>query len=561
MEQLIRTTTVEADPEANEMVFDRILEAFEKSRARKPVAVQPNIWRVIMKNRMARFAMASAVMLAITGVLYVGLTGDSATAAERLEQVIESNGSYKGWLHITNSLAQEVPEDSSFYGEGTVHMNTADGTMIIDARQNGERKIQYYSPPEQAYIEYSSLEGKVVFYDLNSFPTERLVEMFPLTVDAMLKLARQSTGKDPYRIEISRDGDYERYDITLFENEEEAVRTREEAHTELPLRVTIWVETETHLIRKLEYGPMLGTIDYGEPFIEDIHDLGVPSDTPVIDHRKTVEVEAILERLDRRIRGFGDYFAVKTETPLNEDGTSDLDYCAVSLHIQSNQAWLWSRYLVGVDHYSPQNPRKSVMETPDTWPVLDLDKVLERLKTASPANYHIYDGRNFYSNTTQMPGRGDIEQVVNAVKDRFHLTREIWLTGRDYGPGTKMELVESNGVSGQIGLRIEYGSHMSPLVMQRREVFYWFDPGRDDMPVKKFSRDHMANGQTGEDGFHTVYLDYAQLPDGRWFPTRWQIYTGTEDSRKSIREFQLTLLTDFEIEADWFKPPAERDDD
>ncbi len=91
----------------------------------------------------------------------------------------------------------------------------------------------------------------------------------------------------------------------------------------------------------------------------------------------------------------------------------------------------------------------------------------------------------------------------------------------------------------------------------RHERYYWFDPQRDDMPVEKQYLGYMKDGSTVEREWHSVYLDYAQLPDGRWYPTRWQEGTSNhgENPYTSLTEFHLTFSTDIALEADWFTDP------
>ena len=199
------------------------------------------------------------------------------------------------------------------------------------------------------------------------------------------------------------------------------------------------------------------------------------------------------------------------------------------------------------------------METPDTWPILDLDSVLEQLKYALPSEYFIYDGRDFYSNTAKLSSSRDVKTRADSIKERFDLPYDIWL-GKiaNYGPGTTVELIKSTDGTNQIGLHIEYGTHIGPLVKQYRQVYYWFDHERDDMPVKKVTRNYSNDNQLMESGDYTVYLDHVQLPDGTWYPSCWQTFTGTEDSRQGIREYRWTFLTDYEIDEDWFKRPEDR---
>ena len=62
---------------------------------------------------------------------------------------------------------------------------------------------------------------------------------------------------------------------------------------------------------------------------------------------------------------------------------------------------------------------------------------------------------------------------------------------------------------------------------------------------------------------HLVYLHFAQLGDGRWYPTHWQQRTsrpptpGVKDDG-AYREFHRQILTGPQLSADWFGNPTTR---
>ena len=64
IKQLIRTTTIEADPEKSDIVFDRILKGFENSSLRLSAEEQHGFLTAMIKSRPIRLAMASVLVLA-----------------------------------------------------------------------------------------------------------------------------------------------------------------------------------------------------------------------------------------------------------------------------------------------------------------------------------------------------------------------------------------------------------------------------------------------------------------------------------------------------------------
>ncbi|MBN1973257.1 MAG: hypothetical protein JW787_06435 [Sedimentisphaerales bacterium] len=82
----IKTTS-----ELDKRIIDDALPAYEQSLKTQSASVQPNIWRIIMQNRITKYGSAAAVLLV---VLYV-LTGNSGRTVWAMEQAIEAVKDYK----------------------------------------------------------------------------------------------------------------------------------------------------------------------------------------------------------------------------------------------------------------------------------------------------------------------------------------------------------------------------------------------------------------------------------------------------------------------------------
>ncbi len=561
--------------ESERIAFAKILDRQSKPKRSKP-APRPNIWRIIMKSKITKLTAAAAILIVI-GVLYVGLNGGSVSAAEMFEEIIAHNQGYQGWIHISNvhKTLKEETEDVERMTVGIRHMNTVDGTLIGEIKTDNDLNIKYYSPADKEYIEYSSLKKEVTIYDLNSFPARQLVAGYPLTVDARIRSFKEVTGKDPYDITITQEGDYDRFDVVFFKNKEEEVRISKEKSTGFCSNMTLWVDRNTRLIyrsymevRYKDLGSMTpvsgmkisSTVKYGEPFIDNIYDLDVPEDAVVVDHRKTLAVKDVLERLTTRAADFNHYVALMTKTKINDDGTLK-DSCTLHLFAQDGEAWLVNGYPVGAVSY-PHRPEivvPSIKETPENLLSLDLISVLDRIKHAHLWGYFVFDGENFRSNEATVYKDGDIKQQTDSIKADRGLLSNIW-HGRKYGHGTKTKLLNRGEESNQLGLYIEYYSYPPPY-KKRNERYYWFDPDRDDMPIEILYRSYLEDDTTVDIELRTVYLDYSQLLDGRWYPARWQTTTTSFDEEhgyKETHEYQLTLSTDIELEEDWFTQPNQK---
>ena len=91
----------------------------------------------------------------------------------------------------------------------------------------------------------------------------------------------------------------------------------------------------------------------------------------------------------------------------------------------------------------------------------------------------------------------------------------------------------------------------------------WIDPARDDMLVEKITRELEEDGGTVGEEWRTHYLDYDQLPNGQWYPTKWRWSYVTNDKKgnpkyDNTRESHLRIYPDVGVDEDWFTNPAER---
>lgn len=97
IEKLITELVLPGTKAADEYILNDALAAYEKSETKKAAERQPNIWRIIMKNRITKLAAAAVIAIA----LYIGLQIPSSLlpTAYALQDTIEAYSSIR-WLHI-----------------------------------------------------------------------------------------------------------------------------------------------------------------------------------------------------------------------------------------------------------------------------------------------------------------------------------------------------------------------------------------------------------------------------------------------------------------------------
>lgn len=257
----------------------------------------------------------------------------------------------------------------------------------------------------------------------------------------------------------------------------------------------------------------------------------------------------ILDRLDARIVGFGDYVAVETQTLVDEDGALDARQSSVQLYAQVGKKNLWCRYLVG-DQFHPTSGRRRgapVMSVPKGWPCPELQDLLHQAKTSVPSEYAVTDGKEFWSNVTKSP---------------ISLAEQIWW-GRKLVRtfGRRPKLITDVNRPDLVGLYVQTSMLTCPTGRQKVEQVLWLDPNRDDGPVETLSRDYSPDGKTIEFECVTKCTDSLQLPDGRWYPHCRTITRNSRSKGKIVtypEKAYLRIFPKMELDSTWFTDPNDR---
>ena len=87
----------------------------------------------------------------------------------------------------------------------------------------------------------------------------------------------------------------------------------------------------------------------------------------------------------------------------------------------------------------------------------------------------------------------------------------------------------------------------------------WIDPKRDDMPIERMEIEDPPEKDAPRTYYRTQYLEHAQLPDGRWYPTHWErtsVNNGRVGSMKLI--YRLQLFPGKKADPSWYTDPAKQ---
>jgi len=82
IEKLFRQTNIETNADVDKVVLGDAVNAMSKSKQSKPGIVRPDIWRIIMKSKMTKFAAAAVIIIAVlVGINQFGSSIDGSSVA------------------------------------------------------------------------------------------------------------------------------------------------------------------------------------------------------------------------------------------------------------------------------------------------------------------------------------------------------------------------------------------------------------------------------------------------------------------------------------------------
>ena len=155
VENLPATTSAEL----NERVLGNLMETFEESKKKKSSAIQPNIWRIIMKSRITKFVAAAVIIIAVLiGIHHFGSPIESVTWAGVVKQ-INNYTKYKCRQRVVREQGPEYPTMQVYHlNLSQRRQEVEDGAIhIIDMRGKDPITVELY--PDQMKATVTKLIG------------------------------------------------------------------------------------------------------------------------------------------------------------------------------------------------------------------------------------------------------------------------------------------------------------------------------------------------------------------------------------------------------------------
>ncbi len=169
IDKLFKKLRLKSSAQLNERVHSEIARALEKSTETKPAPMEPNVWRIVMKSRVTRFATAAAIIvIAAISILYLD---QLITPAYGLQQTVEAVRGIR-FLHVImrgdderiiderwielgpDGFQYRYRQESNFMGESVLIVDDGETGFFYDRNKN---TAVLYDPNEGQYRWISNL--------------------------------------------------------------------------------------------------------------------------------------------------------------------------------------------------------------------------------------------------------------------------------------------------------------------------------------------------------------------------------------------------------------------
>ena len=152
IENLIKNAEMDTNANTDEAVLGDVLKAFEKSKIKKSLPMEPNIWRIIMKSRITKITAAAVIVLAV--VFSMTIFDKSLPSAYAIDQTIQASHSVQ-YLHIRAITPSHEDQPVEFWIEfaqdgqpKNMRLNLPDWTAPSD----GPREVIWKGNKKQDWL-------------------------------------------------------------------------------------------------------------------------------------------------------------------------------------------------------------------------------------------------------------------------------------------------------------------------------------------------------------------------------------------------------------------------
>jgi len=295
IKRLIKNAKIKINPEIKKSALKELINELEKSKITGLAGTELNIWRIIMKSKITKWAAAVVFIAVIIGLhqFRISIDGTSvawADVAKRLEKV----SSYKAQAHrVLTEVGQEEPffecEVFKYFSpdHGFMEESYVDGELVMLAYPSiSEKSLLIVLPQNKVYCRFDYNEELLSLVEyinpantdgiMKLFGSERCVKLGSREIDGVI-----AEGFEVKDVKIFSQvprflGHVKGVDIRLWVNEE----------TLLPIRLEGEGSVGKGLMtgfKDIRYKEVMYDIEYDVEIDESIFEPNIPDDYMLID--------------------------------------------------------------------------------------------------------------------------------------------------------------------------------------------------------------------------------------------------------------------------------------
>jgi len=285
MDKLIKKLHLQASSDLDKRVHDDISKALAESEKKQSAVPQPDIWRTVMKNPIAKLAAAAVIIIAVLIVIHQ-FTGPVYVATPAFAKMIEAMKKMPCAHAVLQMRRGDHEERTQFWYSFTSKVEAS-------KEQNGKLTFDDYS--RQVAHAYDPGTEQITIYSLRE---RKFAVGAGSPWELLEKIVEQLSENEGVQVTRKND-EYDGSDVEIY-------KVRVPRGSKGSKGVEEWlfvVDSDTHLIVTLKlrgykpdgnvivFGEM--TFDYPDDGPADIYELGAPRSAAVIDERTKPEAEEI----------------------------------------------------------------------------------------------------------------------------------------------------------------------------------------------------------------------------------------------------------------------------
>ena len=471
IQKLFSQSDVTVDNKVSTKILEDSFKAIDESQNLQPSKFEPNIWRIIMRNKTIKVASAIIIIIVIGWVfLFSSSPGNNQVWAKMLENMKEMN-----WIYFDiefNTPDEVTKELTSSYINGLPLWMNCNLEIDISRKLDGEiiytdfnNQIQYRYSPDSNTITIDSQAGPYNASITNS-PDEIIEYYINLLKDMDVPVRSEFLVQDDKEVEVME-----------FSTGESTITGIREVDTNLLKKIIIETDMLAGSDIKAKAEVNLSYLDEGPA---DIYEAGAPLSAQIIDLRQNSNEEKILQTIQKNFdNNYGNRICLILRSRYMADFFTGPFRMIISRQYQN---------LYRADYYCAEKPLMPNTESPttiyeqikDTWPNISFEQALNLENSNCLDSLEIFDGKTAMEFQDGPPAKSLRLSMSNPAKGPIlaldqDINSRAWINTYDLGINnsrieeTVTRLPDNSEYKGLIGLEV---SHELRQRIMRQENLY-----------------------------------------------------------------------------------------